>query len=78
MAQASLRQTAELVLGGLMAVSLPAAIIGGTVAIIRFGEPDAATATFVADLFAWVFTAAFLGAFALAMAERLSVPPLEP
>jgi len=60
-----------------MAISLPAAMIGGAVAIIRFGEPDGATATYVADGFAWAFTAAFLGSFALAMVEWLSGPPLE-
>jgi hypothetical protein len=77
MAQTSLRQNAELVLGGLMALSLPAAIIAGTVAIIRFSEPDGATAMLVADLFAWVFTASFLATFGLAMVEWLSEPSVE-
>ena len=60
-----------------MAISLPAAMVGGTVAIIRFGEPDGATATYVAALFAWAFTAAFLATFALAMVEWISGPPVE-
>ena len=61
-----------------MAVSLPAAMIGGAVAIFQFGEPSGNTATYIAQLFAWAFTAAFLGTFALAMAEWLGGPPLEP
>jgi hypothetical protein len=78
MAQTSLRQKSELALGGLMAISLPAAMIGGTVAIIRFAEPDGATAIFVADVFAWIFTASFLATFALAMGDWLRAPrPLE-
>ena len=72
-----MRQTAELALAGLMAISLPVTVIGGTFAIIRFGEPDGTTAAYVAEVFAWAFTAAFLGSFALAMAEWLSGPPLE-
>lgn len=71
MARTSLRQTAELALAAVMAFSLPAAMIGGAVSIVRFGEPDGAIAIFVADLFAWAFTAAFLATFALAMAEWL-------
>ena len=74
MAQRSMRQTAELALAGVMAISLPAAIIGGAVAIM---QPDGAIAAYLAELFAWLFTAAFLGTFALAMAEWLRGPPLE-
>jgi hypothetical protein len=77
MARSSLLQKTELALGGLMAVSLPAAMIGGTVAIIQFGEPSVNTAGYVAQLFGWAFTAAFLATFALAMVEWLSGPPLE-
>jgi hypothetical protein len=77
MARTSTRQTAELALAGLMAISLPAAIVGGTLAIIRFGEPDGATAAYLAEMAAWAFAAAFLGSFALAIAELLSRRPLE-
>jgi len=68
----------ELVLAGLMAISLPAAMIGGTVAIVRFGEPAGTTATYVAQLCAWAFAAAFLATFTLAMAEWLTGPRVEP
>lgn len=71
-------EKAELALAGLMAVSLPVAMIGGAVAIFQFNEPAGATATYVAQLFAWAFTASFLATFALAMAEWLSGHPLEP
>ena len=77
MAHSSLWQNAELALAGLMVVSLPAAMVGGTVAIFQFGEPSGNAAAYVAQLFGWAFTAAFLATFALAMVEWLSGPPLE-
>lgn len=72
-----MRQKAELALAGCMAISLPAAMIGGAVAIFQFGEPSGNTATYIAQLFAWAFTAAFFATFALAMVEWISGPPVE-
>jgi hypothetical protein len=75
--QSSLRQKIQVALAACMAISLPGAIISGAIAIIQFGEPGGNTAAMIAQFFAWVFAAAFLGTFALAMVEWLSEPAAE-
>jgi len=68
---------AHLVLAGLMALGLGVALIGGIVAIVRFGKPDGASATMVAEAFAWLFALAFLASFGLVLKETLNAPKAE-
>lgn len=67
-----LRDTAIVVLSGIMAISLVGALIGVIVAIVRYGQPDADSATLVADTFAWIFAAAFFATFGLTLTESLN------
>jgi hypothetical protein len=66
------RHTVYLALAGIMVIGLAAALIGGSVAIIRFGEPDGASASLVAEVFAWIFAAAFLASFFMAVRDELN------
>jgi hypothetical protein len=66
------RDTTYLILSGIMAIGLAVAIAGGLVAIVRFGQPDGATATLIAEIFAWLFAAALLTAFFMAVSDELS------
>ena len=63
------RDTINLVLAGIMAIGLAVAIACGIVAIVRFGQPDGATATLVAEGAAWVFAGAFFLSFFLALRD---------
>lgn len=63
------RDTVNLALAGVMAISLVVALVGGLVAIVRFGQPDGAVATDVAEASAWIFAAAFLASFFLALRD---------
>ena len=63
------RDTINLVLAGVMALGLAVAIVGGIVAIARFGQPDGTLATLVAETGAWIFALAFLVSFFLALRD---------
>ena len=69
------RDTVNLVLAGVMAIGLVVAMVGGLVAIIRFGQPDGATATWVAETSAWICAAAFLITFFLALRDLVQASP---
>jgi len=71
------RDTACLVLGGIMAVGLVVALAAGTLAIVRSGKPDAEVATLVAEIFAWIFAVAFLASFGLVLKDSLNAPKAE-
>ena len=71
------RGVTQLVLAALMAVGLGVAMIAGLVAIVRFGQPDGATATIVAEAFAWLFALAFLATFGLALRDLMNAPKAE-
>jgi hypothetical protein len=66
------RQTAQSVLAGAMVVGFAVALIGGAVAIIRFGHAEAEAATLIAESFAWIFAAAFLASFGMAISESIA------
>jgi hypothetical protein len=59
----------SLALAGTMAVCLVLTLIFGTAAIIWSGQPSGDTTRYVAMVFAWLLTAVFLAAFALAVLE---------
>ena len=65
------RDTINLTLAGIMAVGLVVALVGGLVAIVRFGQPDGVTATLVAETGAWVFAGAFLVSFFMALRDSV-------
>jgi hypothetical protein len=65
----SSRDRLNLALAAIMALGLAVAIVGGIVAIVRFGQPDGAAATYVAEASAWVFAAAFFVSFFLALRD---------
>ena len=66
------RDKINLVLAGIMAIGLVVAIVAGLVAIVRFGQPDGATATFIAESGAWIFAAAFVVSFLLALRDSVT------
>ena len=63
-------ETIKLVLFAVMAVSLALVVIAGAVFLIWNGQPIGNSASMVADVFAWLFTAAFVIAFLLSMFEQ--------
>ena len=63
------RDKVNLVLAGVMAIGLVVALVGGTVAIVRFGQPTGTTATWVAETAAWICAAAFLITFFMALRD---------
>ena len=63
------RDTVNVILASVMAIGLAVALVGGLVAIVRFGQPDGAAATWVAETSAWIFAAAFLASFFLALRD---------
>ena len=65
------RDTINLTLAGIMAIGLAVAIVAGLVAIVRFGQPDGAAATLVAETGAWLFAGAFLVSFFLALRDSV-------
>lgn len=65
------RDTSYLVLAGIMAVALAVAIVGGLVAIVRFGQTDGNAATTVAEAGAWIFAGALLISFVMAASDEL-------
>jgi hypothetical protein len=71
-ARISSRDRLNLALAGIMAIGLAVAIVGGLIAIIRFGQPDGAAATTVAETGAWVFAAAFFASFFLALRDTVT------
>jgi len=71
------RDTACLVLAGIMAVGLVVALAAGTLAIVRSGKSDAEVATLVAEIFAWIFAVAFLASFGLVLKDSLNAPKAE-
>jgi len=68
------RDTINLALASIMTVGFVVAIVAGLVAIVRFGQPDGATATLVAETGAWAFAAAFLVSFVLALRDSITAP----
>jgi hypothetical protein len=64
------RDTIRLFLATVMAFCLFLGVAFGTAALVWYGQPYGANARLVAGIFAWVFTAAFLSAFALAVFEE--------
>ncbi|MGN6571734.1 MAG: hypothetical protein ACTHLO_09990 [Pseudolabrys sp.] len=65
------RDRINLGLAGIMAIGLLVAIVAGLYAIFRYGQPDGTTATVLATTGAWVFVAAFLVSFVLALRDSL-------
>ena len=65
------RDRINLALAGIMTLGLAVAVVAGLVAIVRFGQPDSATATLVAETGAWIFAAAFLASFFLAIRDSM-------
>ena len=65
----SSRDRVNLALAGIMAIGLAVAIVGGLIAIVRFGQPDGAMVTLVAETGAWIFAAAFFVSFLLALRD---------
>jgi len=65
------RDRIYLAMAGIMAIGFAVAVVGGLVAIIRFGQPESASATLVAETGAWVFAAAFLVSFFLALQDSM-------
>lgn len=63
-------ETINLVLFAVMAIALALVIVAGAVFLIWNSEPIGNTASMVADVFAWIFAAAFSIAFLLSMIEQ--------
>jgi hypothetical protein len=70
-AKVDTRDAVNLTLAAIMAIGLAVAIIGGLVAIVRFGRPDAPMATLVAETGAWTFAGAFFVSFFLALRDMV-------
>jgi hypothetical protein len=68
------RDKVNLALAGIMTIGLVVAIIAGLYAIFRYGQPDGTTATMLATTGAWVFAAAFLVSFVLALKDSIKAP----
>jgi len=63
------REKTNLALAGIMAIGFAVAIVGGLVAIVRYGRPDGDAATYVAEAGAWIFAGAFLVSFFFALRD---------
>jgi hypothetical protein len=64
------RDTIRLILATVMAFCLFLALACGTAALVWYGQPYGTTFRGMAGVFAWLFTAAFLTTFALAVFEE--------
>lgn len=64
------RETISVVLVAVMVFCLLLTLAAGTAALILSGQPYGNSVKLVADAAAWIFTAAFLIAFALAISEK--------
>ncbi len=64
------RKNVHAILGVIIIVCLPITIVSFLVALIWIGQPMGNMAIATADVFASIFSVAFLAAFALAMADQ--------
>jgi cytochrome bd-type quinol oxidase subunit 1 len=65
------RDKLNLALAGIMTIGFAVAAVAGLVAIVRFGQPDSAMATLVAETGAWIFAGAFLVSFFRALKDSV-------